>query len=89
MITEYDKVMICSAFITAIEYGDYSALTDNDIQQLEIFLESMPEGHKTYQYSDSTEFAKDEVSGLMADCVECTIFMDDACFSYHADGSQA
>ena len=86
MISEYDKVTICSVFVCAIEYGDYSALSDKDVEQLEIFLESMPEGHKTFSYSENTEFAKCEVTGLMADCIETTIYMDEKNYSYTATG---
>ena len=54
---------------TALWYGDYSALTDEDIANVEAFIYALPDGH-TLEAVDGTEteFSRDEISGLMADC---------------------
>jgi len=76
MIIEYTSGLIGQYAICAIEYGDFSGVSDEDQENIEAWLADMPEGYKTFQYSDNTEFASDEISGLMADCVEYKIFMN-------------
>lgn len=76
MLIEYDTFSICSAFVCAIEYGEYSGLSDEDEKALDAFLDNLPAGYKCWQYSDETEFSRDEISGLQADCVEAKLFMN-------------
>lgn len=63
---------ICSAYASAIVNGDYSGLTNKECKALNCFLEDvqMECGFGTWDIAHSeTEFSRDEVSGLMADCV--------------------
>ena len=76
MIIEADVFSIDPHFITAIEYGDYSGLTDQDIKKLESFLANLPTGVKYWQYSDDKKFCKCDITRLMADCVEAKLSMN-------------
>jgi hypothetical protein len=67
---------IASHYVTAIEYGDYSGLSDDDCRRLDAFMRDLPEGSKTWSYSEESNFTKDEVSGLMADCIESKLHID-------------
>jgi hypothetical protein len=77
MIIEYDTYTIASHFASAIENGDYSGLEDSEVEELEDFLNTLPRGYHTWQWSeDDEEFATDEVTGLKASCVTATLYID-------------
>ena len=76
MLIEYDSFSICQHYITAIEYGDNTALTDQDEIDLDKFMGNLPPGYKCWQYGESAEFTRDDISGLMADCIEVKLLMD-------------
>lgn len=78
MLTPHDTYTIAQHWITAIEYGDETGLTDAESVELSDWLSTLPRGPHTFDYGDSVEFARDEVSGLMADCVTVTVFIDSA-----------
>jgi hypothetical protein len=65
---------IAEYFICAIEYNDTSGLMDEEEIQLEDWLENYP--RCMFEYGDSSEFAKCEITGLMSDCVEVKIYKD-------------
>ena len=71
-LTLTDTVMICSAYVCAIEYGDYTGLEDHEVPLVDAFVSQYPSA--TYEWDDESQFAKDAVSGLMADCVEVNIW---------------
>lgn len=75
MLIEYDTYTIAEHWITAIEYSDYSGLEDGEEAELEAFLSSLPRGPLCWSWSESSEFARDAVSGLMADCVEARLWV--------------
>ena len=75
MLIEYDTFSIAEHWVTAIEYGDYSGLTDDDEKELEQFLSTLPCGPVSWSWSHDTEFSKDAVSGLMANCVEARLWV--------------
>ena len=75
MLIEYDRYSIASHWVCPIEYGDYSGLKDSEIKDLEEFLESLPRGPLHWSWSDNQEFAKDEITGLMEDCLEGALFV--------------
>jgi hypothetical protein len=72
---EYDY-KISSHFSTAIEYGDTSGLSEDDCESLDIFLEDLPEGSKVFEYGENDNFEKDEVTGLMSDCIDFKVYID-------------
>lgn len=75
MTTHFDtyQYIIGSHWICAIEYGPGETdLTDEETAQLEAFLETLPDSPGHWTYSEGTDFARDEISGLYADCIEAT-----------------
>lgn len=66
------EASICSHYVTALEYGDNSALDDNDIKLVNDYLEQW--GSVIFEYSEETSFQRDDISGLMADCYDVKIF---------------
>ena len=75
MLIEYDTYTIAEHWITAIEYGDLSGLEDSEEAELNQWLSSLPEGPLYWSWSESSEFARDAVSGLMANCLEARLWV--------------
>ena len=78
MLIEYDRYSIASHYVTALENGDYTGLEDHEEEELENFLNTLPRGYHCWQWSEDTQFSKDEVTGLMADCVEGILYVESA-----------
>lgn len=78
MLKAHDTFTIAEHWVTAIEYDDQSGLTDTESAELSAWIDSMPPGPLFFNYGESVEFARDEISGLMADCVTVTVFIDSA-----------
>jgi hypothetical protein len=76
MLIEYDRFSVASHWVSAIEYGDCSGLEDKEEKELDDFLASLPPGYKVWQWSEDTQFSKDEVSGFMSDCLEAVLFVE-------------
>ena len=71
---EQYEYTICGHYLSAIINGDYSGLEDSEEAELNEFLDSVSEhgnGHWSVD-SEEPDFCTDEVSGLMADCYDCT-----------------
>ena len=64
------EYQIAEHFILAIEYGDYSALSDEEQAQLKDFLANVPS--KLFSYSEESHFAKCDVCGLHAQVLDVT-----------------
>jgi hypothetical protein len=63
---------IGSHFICALAYGDYSGLTDDEIQDLECFISELPKsGNSHWDFGDYEELDKCYVSGMLSNCTEC------------------
>jgi hypothetical protein len=73
-ITEYDTFTIASHFVSALENGDYTGLSDDDENELEAFLDTLPRGHMIWQWGESEEYSIDAVSGLYASCISATLY---------------
>ena len=70
----YDTYDICSAYVCAIEYGDLSGLDHEDEEkQIKEFLGTLPENY-TFNWLNDNNFARDEISGLMADCITLEVY---------------
>jgi hypothetical protein len=79
MLHDYDTYTIASHFITAIEYGDYSGLEEGEEEALQAFLDTLPRGFHTWEWSDdSEEFATDVITDLKASCITATLWVDSA-----------
>jgi hypothetical protein len=76
MIQEYNTYTIGSHFVCALEYGDYSGLTDEEENELENFIASLPRGYHVWQWGDSEEFSRCEVSDTMGQCINAVLFVD-------------
>lgn len=60
---------ISKHFVTAIAYGDYSGLDDNDIKELEIFLEEFTGYTFTFpNNTDDSVYTHCQITGLLSDC---------------------
>ena len=68
---------IAEQWIVPIEYGDYSGLHEDEIELLEAFLDSLPRDAMGWQWSDEIRFARDEVSGLSAQCLEGKLYISE------------
>jgi hypothetical protein len=66
---------ICTHYVTAIEYGDFTGLDDKEQVQVESFLSDMP-ANCVYQWpvDGDTHFMQDDITGMMADCVTVEVY---------------
>jgi len=74
MFFDIYEYSICGHYLPAIINGDHSGLSDEEEAELNIFLDSVVGrlgGHWSVD-SEEPSFMRDEVSGLMADCYDCT-----------------
>ena len=72
MLKHIETVSVCLAYISAIEYRDFSGLNDDEEKWVDAFLAEF--GSCKFEWSETTEFATDYISGLMGDCLECKVF---------------
>jgi hypothetical protein len=61
---------VADHWLGAIINGDYSGLTDDEEIQLNDWLDANQEGGAHWGIGDSLGFDKDEISGLMSECVQ-------------------
>jgi len=69
-----ETCLIAEHFICAIKYGDMSGLNDEEDGLVCDWLDNYP--CCMFEYGDSSEFAKCEITGLMSDCVTVNIYKD-------------
>ena len=67
-----EEATIAECFVCAIEYNDYSGLSDEEEKHLVEWLADYP--YCIFEYGDSEEFAKCEITGLMGSCVNVKIY---------------
>ena len=75
MKIDYFTYQIAEHWVCAIENGDYSSLDDDEIPILEEFLDNLPRNALGWDWSEDTSFTHDEISGLMANCVEGKLYI--------------
>lgn len=75
MMIEYDTFSIAEHWMSAIENGDLTGLSDDEEKELQRFMDSLPSGFLYWSWSDSAEFARDAVTGLMANCFEARLWV--------------
>lgn len=73
MLTHHSTSAICTSYITAIAYGDYTSLSDSDIKLVNDWLAMLPHPNSLH-YHDESHFSRDEITGLMADCIDVDIY---------------
>ena len=69
-----EEATIEECFICAIEYGDYSGLTDEEESQLDDWLAHYP--YCIFEYGNIDEYSRCEITGLMGRCVNVKIYKD-------------
>lgn len=69
-----ETCIINQVFVCPIEYGDMSGLDDKEENRLNEWLENYP--NCIFEYGDSDEFAKCEITGLMGNCINVKIYKD-------------
>lgn len=76
-INPYDSVTysVPSFLVCAFAYGDYTGLTDEEVQAVGRFIDKLPPGNTTLDFSFENYFDKwHDVDGIGAcDCVEMTV----------------
>ena len=75
MKIDYFSYHIAEHWVCAIENGDYTGLDDDEIPLLNEFLDNLPRNALGWDWSEEGRFACDEVSGLMAQCVEGKLYI--------------
>ena len=65
---------VCSFYLSALWYGDYSACSIEEIKFINEFIEDLPDEHTLDATGIETYFAMDKISGQMADCVELRVY---------------
>ena len=78
MIIQYDTYPIDRHYIAAMVNGDYSGLSDLESEMLDSWIDSLPDGHKVWEFSNPDEYqlANDIVTGVLGECVEASLYMD-------------
>ena len=69
-----EEATILECFVCAIEYNDMTGLDDEEESQLNEWLENYPSC--MFEYGESVEFAKCEITGLIGNCVNVKIYKD-------------
>ena len=72
-----DTILIAGHYLPALINGDYSGLSDTDETDLDTWFEEYKEPGSTYIFDSSdeeSEFARDCVTGLHADCYTVKVF---------------
>jgi len=63
--------IICTHYASALINDDWSGLEDHEAAELRAFIDRQPGGYFTIpDIGADGFFARDEVSGLMADCID-------------------
>lgn len=69
-----ETCIINQVFVCPIEYNDMTGLEDKEESQLNDWLENYP--NCIFEYGESSDFAKCEITGLMSDCIAVKIYKD-------------
>ena len=69
-----ETCVINQVFVCPIEYGDMSGLDDKEEGQLNDWLENYP--YCMFEYGESVEFARCEITGSIGNCVNVKIYKD-------------
>ena len=73
-MNKYAEFQVCQSYVVALVYGDFSGLSDEECELVENFIDSLPSGVWCEYSAAESQFCKDSVSGLMADCVDVTVW---------------
>jgi hypothetical protein len=68
-----ETATILQHFVSPIEYGDMTGLTDHEEAQVNRWLGAYP--NATFEWGDESEFARCDITGLMGNCVEVKVYL--------------
>lgn len=60
-------------WLTYLEYGDISGLTEEEEKQADTWLSQFPGA--SFTYGENWYFATDDISGLKAECVDVNVYI--------------
>lgn len=73
-ITQYNTIHVGNHFAVAFEYGDYTGLSDDDLQLFSLYSQQHVMPNTCYEFGQDTDFRKCDITGLMGDCIEIKLF---------------
>lgn len=74
MIKYWNTLSIPEWAVCAIEYGDYSGLSDSDIEALEGFFADFPCDRFTIQWGSDRFFTNNPAFGLPCECIDADFY---------------
>ena len=73
----FDTQTICTHYLSTLINGDNSALEGDEDILVDAYLARIPAcASFDYDSEEGSEFARDEISGLMADCLTVRVMAD-------------
>lgn len=69
----YGEFLICEEYVSALEYGDFSGLNEEEETLVNAFIEGLP-NCSAFEWGESSEFETDAITGLKAKCVTCKVY---------------
>ena len=71
----FDTVTIASRWLSALVNYDWTGLSESECEQLKDYLKDKPHS-LIVEYGESGRFARDAVTGLLADCVDVELYCE-------------
>ena len=71
----FDTVTIASHWLSALVNDDWTGLSESECEQLKDYLKDKPH-NLIVEYEESGCFARDAVTGLLADCVDVELYCE-------------
>lgn len=66
---DYFTYTVAAHYVSAIINDDWTGLDDVEVSELEAWMEEVSNKVQHWEVMDDAGFSRDEVTGLMADCV--------------------
>ena len=66
---DYFTYNVASHYASAIINDDWTGLEDDEVAELEAWIDEVSNKVEYWEVMDDSGFCRDEVTGLMADCV--------------------
>lgn len=74
----YEEIMVAGHWLPALINDDITGLSDNEEKELDGWLDNLPEGaYITTGPDQEPSFEKDDITGLMAECYQVTIILEE------------
>ena len=72
------SIKMANQFIPSVIYADDSGLSDDDLTFLDDYIDRFCSKHGSCHViieEQETEFCRDDITGLMADCVQASLYI--------------